>query len=114
MDIKFKEGAISIPQVIIDKSSDTLFRNFIALEQVSCGQHSVTSYVRVMGSLIRSPEDVDLLERLGIIIIKSDLETNASVFFKVYAAKFFLETSAFQICAKRLMIIISLCGVGAD
>nr|XP_017246414.1 PREDICTED: UPF0481 protein At3g47200-like [Daucus carota subsp. sativus] len=81
VDIRYNEGEISIPQVIIGKSSDTVFRNLIALEQTSTGGHSVTSYVKIMSTLIRSPKDADLLEQLGIIK-KSDGETDASAFFE--------------------------------
>ncbi|XP_074349505.1 UPF0481 protein At3g47200-like isoform X1 [Apium graveolens] len=81
VDIGFDAGEISIPQVIVDKSSDTLFRNLIALEQTSFGRQAITSYVKLMRSLIRSPEDAYLLERAGIIITSDEVE-DASAFFK--------------------------------
>ncbi|KAK1355743.1 hypothetical protein POM88_048999 [Heracleum sosnowskyi] len=81
VDIGFDAGDISIPQVIVDKSSDTLFRNLIALEQTSFGRQAITSYVKLMSSLIRSPEDANLLERAGIIITSDEVE-DASAFFK--------------------------------
>lgn len=81
VDIRFINGKIFFPQVIIDKSSDTVFRNLIALEQTNVGRHYVTSYVKLMSTLMRSPEDVNLLERLGIIIKSDDVE-DISTFFK--------------------------------
>ncbi|KAK1381450.1 hypothetical protein POM88_028194 [Heracleum sosnowskyi] len=58
VDIRFIGGILFIPQVFIDRSSDTIFRNLIALEQTSVGRYTVTSYVKLMNTLIRSPEDV--------------------------------------------------------
>lgn len=81
VDIRFIGGILFIPQVFIDKSSDTIFRNLIALEQTSVGRYTVTSYVKLMNTLIRSPEDANLLERLGIIIKADDVE-DISTFFK--------------------------------
>ncbi|KAK1393736.1 hypothetical protein POM88_012792 [Heracleum sosnowskyi] len=81
VDIQFNEGDISIPQVIIDKASDTVFRNLIALEQTSIGRHLVTSYVKTMTTLIQSPKDAYLLEQLGIIT-KIDVEMSTLAFFE--------------------------------
>ncbi|XP_017245225.1 UPF0481 protein At3g47200 isoform X1 [Daucus carota subsp. sativus] len=95
VDIAFDEGEIAIPQVIIDKSSDTLFRNLIALEQTSIGRQAITSYVKLMSSLIRSPEDAYLLERAGIIITSDEVE-DASSFFKSLCREVFFVDFYFE------------------
>ncbi|KAK1381452.1 hypothetical protein POM88_028196 [Heracleum sosnowskyi] len=81
LDIKFINGNFFIPQIVIDKSSETVFRNLIAVEQTSVGRHFVTSYVKLMSTLIRSPDDSNLLERLSIIVKSDDVE-DISTFFK--------------------------------
>ncbi|XP_040372878.1 UPF0481 protein At3g47200 [Rosa chinensis] len=59
---------IKIPPLFIDEVRDSLFRNLIAYEQSSIKiSHHVTSYVILMKSLIRSPRDVKLLKKKGII-----------------------------------------------
>lgn len=80
-DIKFKKGEISIPQVTLDKSCDTVLRNLIALEHTGTGRHTVTSYVKLMSTLIRSKEDAYLLEWIGIIKKSNEIE-DVSEFFK--------------------------------
>lgn len=81
VDVRFIGETLFIPQVTIDKSSDTIFRNLIALEQTSVGAHTVTSYVKLMSTLIRSPEDAKLLEQLDIIVNSDDID-DISTFFK--------------------------------
>ncbi|PRQ42904.1 hypothetical protein RchiOBHm_Chr3g0462701 [Rosa chinensis] len=59
---------INIPPLFIDEVRDSLFRNLIAYEQSSIKiSHHVTSYVILMKSLVRSPRDVKLLRKKGII-----------------------------------------------
>ncbi|BFG36369.1 hypothetical protein CerSpe_226430 [Prunus speciosa] len=68
LKITFKDGVITIPQVLIHDTTSSLFRNLIAYEQCSLGStHGVTSYAFLMKSLIRSPEDIKLLRRKKII-----------------------------------------------
>ncbi|VVA14204.1 PREDICTED: UPF0481 [Prunus dulcis] len=66
--IKFEDGEIKIPQVFIDDTTDSLFRNLIAFEQCHLkSSHHITSYVILMKSLIRSKEDIKLLKKKEII-----------------------------------------------
>lgn len=92
VDIKFNEGEISIPQVII------------------IGRNSITSYVKVMSSLIRSQKDANLLEQLGIIIIESD---EISAFFKslcreVVLADFFFSDLCREVENYKVLLVV--CG----
>lgn len=63
----FEKGELTIPRLIVNDSTETFFRNLIALEQ--CGYYSkdITSYVILMDSFINTPNDVDLLVKRGII-----------------------------------------------
>ncbi|VVA14212.1 PREDICTED: UPF0481 [Prunus dulcis] len=68
LDITFQRGVIKIPPVFIDNTTDPLFRNLIAFEQCHLkSSHHITSYVIFLKSLIRSTEDIKLLQRRGII-----------------------------------------------
>ncbi|KAA8547148.1 hypothetical protein F0562_003586 [Nyssa sinensis] len=67
-DIKFKNGILRIPRLLIHDGTRSLFLNLIAFEQchLDCS-NDITSYVIFMDNLINSPEDVGYLHYCGII-----------------------------------------------
>ncbi|KAI3852307.1 hypothetical protein MKX03_018952 [Papaver bracteatum] len=68
LDIKFKDGVMEIPLIIIQDQKNTLLRNLIAYEQ--CCDGNVTympSYAFFMDSLINTGDDVGVLRKQGII-----------------------------------------------
>lgn len=67
-DIKFKNGVLKIPRLLIHDGTKSLFLNLIAFEQchLDC-TNDITSYVIFMDNLINSPEDVAYLHYYGII-----------------------------------------------
>ncbi|XVF17627.1 hypothetical protein REPUB_Repub10bG0139600 [Reevesia pubescens] len=67
-DIKFKNGILRIPCLLIHDGTKSLFLNLIAFEQccLDCS-NDITSYVIFMDNLINSPEDVAYLHYYGII-----------------------------------------------
>ncbi|XP_030532138.1 UPF0481 protein At3g47200-like [Rhodamnia argentea] len=67
-DIKFEDGILRIPQLVIHEGTRSLFLNLIALEQshLDCSSN-VTSFVIFMHNLINSPEDVRYLREHSII-----------------------------------------------
>ncbi|XP_050373490.1 UPF0481 protein At3g47200-like isoform X2 [Argentina anserina] len=74
MDIHFEEGGwfrngiLKIPQLNVGMSSETLFRNLIAIEQCYHGySNEITSYAIFMDNLISSKEDLELLWKYQII-----------------------------------------------
>ncbi|OVA16507.1 Protein of unknown function DUF247 [Macleaya cordata] len=68
LDIKFNDGVLEIPPVIIQDQTDSLLRNLIASEQCCDGHVTyMTSYAFFMDSLINSADDVGLLRNQGII-----------------------------------------------
>ncbi|OAY65026.1 UPF0481 protein [Ananas comosus] len=75
LDVRFSNGVMEIPCLIIDDSTGSLFRNLIAFEQ-TCPQfgNDVTAYVVFMTQLLSMPDDVTLLARRGIIVdqLRSD------------------------------------------
>ncbi|CAN1844306.1 UPF0481 protein At3g47200 [Linum perenne] len=67
-DMEFKDGKFKIPPLRVHDSTDSLLRNLMAYEQFSHGSGQyMTSYVMLMGRLIDTKEDVQILERRGII-----------------------------------------------
>lgn len=60
-------GELCIPQLTVNDTTETFFRNLIAFEQ-SQHQRHITSYVTLMDSLINTAEDVKLLIKNGIIV----------------------------------------------
>ncbi|GAV63995.1 DUF247 domain-containing protein [Cephalotus follicularis] len=67
-DVKFKNGILSIPRLLIHDSTKSLFLNLIAFEQChfDCS-NDITSYVIFMDNLINSPADVGYLHYCGIL-----------------------------------------------
>ncbi|KAJ4965355.1 hypothetical protein NE237_017204 [Protea cynaroides] len=67
-DIKFENGVLWIPRLLIHDGTKSLFLNLIAFEQchLDCG-HDITAYVIFMDNLINSPEDVGYLHYCDII-----------------------------------------------
>lgn len=67
-DIKFKDGILRMPRLLIHDGTKSLFLNLIALEQchMDCS-NDITSYVIFMDNLINSPADVGYLHYQGII-----------------------------------------------
>ncbi|KAJ8770705.1 hypothetical protein K2173_021352 [Erythroxylum novogranatense] len=67
-DIKFKNGVLMIPRLLIHDGTKSLFLNLIAFEQChfDCS-NDITSYVIFLDNLINSPEDVAYLHYSGII-----------------------------------------------
>lgn len=78
-DIKFKNGILKIPRLLIHDGTKSLFLNLIAYEQchLDC-TNDITSYVIFMDNLINSPSDVSYLHYCGIIEnwLGSDIEVS--------------------------------------
>lgn len=67
-DIKFNNGVLKLPRLLVHDGTKSLFLNLIAFEQchLDC-TNDVTSYVIFMDNLIDSPADVSYLHYCGII-----------------------------------------------
>lgn len=62
-----KAGRLKIPQLTVNDTTETFFRNLIALEQCGNDVKFITSYIIFMDSLINTAEDVELLVKHKII-----------------------------------------------
>ncbi|XP_062004983.1 UPF0481 protein At3g47200-like [Rosa rugosa] len=68
LDMEFTYGSLQIRHFVVDDWTETLFRNLIAFEQ--CHDHKVkyiTQFMFLMGCMIRTPKDADLLVNREII-----------------------------------------------
>ncbi|CAM0145636.1 unnamed protein product [Urochloa decumbens] len=69
LDIRFSNGTIEIPCLIIDRNTESLFRNLIAFEQTSpqFGK-DFTAYIAFLSQLMSIASDVTFLAKNGIIV----------------------------------------------
>ncbi|KAK6929631.1 Protein of unknown function DUF247, plant [Dillenia turbinata] len=69
LNIRFENGVMEVPPLIIDNYTETVFQNLIAYER-HCPDGNpryVSDYIAVMDCLINSTEDVELLRKHGIV-----------------------------------------------
>lgn len=69
LDIKFNNGVMELPCLVVDEHTGTLFRNLIAFEQ-TCPQFGddFIAYIVFLSQLASMPEDVTLLACRGIVV----------------------------------------------
>lgn len=67
LDLEFVNGVLKIPDLRIHDSTEIFFRNLIAFEQCHCTDRYIIHYMTLLGSIINTPADVDLLMDQGII-----------------------------------------------
>lgn len=88
LDIKFVNGVLEIPPIIVNQYTKSLLSNLTALEQCSSDSSSVqyiTSYVVLMKGLIRSDKDAKLLQQRDILTNYDATEKEvAKLFEKLY------------------------------
>ncbi|KAM0844480.1 hypothetical protein ACQ4PT_057040 [Festuca glaucescens] len=69
LEIKFARGVLEIPQLELNDSSESLFRNLIAFEQTYPDTpRDVSTYGVFMNCLVTSPEDMRILDLHGILV----------------------------------------------
>ncbi|KAF3435212.1 hypothetical protein FNV43_RR22299 [Rhamnella rubrinervis] len=85
MNINFVNGVIEIPPLIIEETTEPMFRNMIAYEQCfhRCFD-KVTSYAVLMDNLINSSKDVEHLSDCGIIDNWLSAEKASMLFNNLY------------------------------
>jgi hypothetical protein len=85
LDVKFNDGVLEIPPIIIHDVTETMFRNLISYEQ--CHSHcsdKISSYAILLDSLINTAKDVDILCENKIIENWLNPEDAAQLFNKLY------------------------------
>ncbi|KAJ1256458.1 hypothetical protein BS78_K020700 [Paspalum vaginatum] len=80
LDIRFTNGLIEIPTLVISWHTSSFFKNIIALEQ-TCPEYGnyFTSYCAFLSQIVTKPADVVLLAKTGILVhhMRSDDEVSA-------------------------------------
>ncbi|KAM5574680.1 UPF0481 protein [Rosa sericea] len=66
-DIRFKDGILEIPKLVISDSTELVLRNLIALEQCRRKDLYISDYVCIMDQFVNTPKDVELLVHYGIV-----------------------------------------------
>ncbi|KAL6597786.1 hypothetical protein ACP70R_046591 [Stipagrostis hirtigluma subsp. patula] len=82
-DVMFDGGVMEIPAMVIDDMKRPVLNNLIAFEQSQGVEETrvLTSYVTLMGMLIRTAQDVELLRRRRILVnLLADDEAAAQFF----------------------------------
>ncbi|KAM5558727.1 hypothetical protein ABKV19_020420 [Rosa sericea] len=101
MNIDFKDGVFTIPQLPIAEMTEPLLRNIIALEQCCHGRsHKITSYVILMHSLIASSKDIDFLCEKEIFLNWFSSENAYKIFNKLYDDTFLKHFYYGELCAE--------------
>lgn len=67
MDIGFADGVLKIPNLDLKDSTEIIFRNLLAFEQLHSLDGYITAYLCLLDKLIDTPQDVDLLVQGGVI-----------------------------------------------
>ncbi|KAK9928028.1 hypothetical protein M0R45_025185 [Rubus argutus] len=85
LDIKFSNGVLEIPSLIIQETTEAIFRNLISFEQCYHRCYpGITSYVMLLDCLINTSKDINILCESGIIQNWLNPEEAAQIFNKLY------------------------------
>lgn len=83
LDIYFSNGILQFPPLVINQSTERLFRNLIALEQTRCvNLPCVSSYTCLIHSLVSSDKDEKILEKAGVVTNHLGSEVRVSILFR--------------------------------
>ncbi|ONI26510.1 hypothetical protein PRUPE_1G029800 [Prunus persica] len=102
MNIQFKHGVFTIPQLAIGELTESIFRNLIALEQCYHGRSpKITSYAVLMDNLICSSRDMKLLCENEVLGKWLSPEDGSQFFNKLYndtlLRKFYYSELCFRV-----------------
>ncbi|KAF9666263.1 hypothetical protein SADUNF_Sadunf16G0211400 [Salix dunnii] len=85
LDIKFNNGSLEIPSLLIQETTEVIIRNLISYEQCSpqCTDR-ITSYAVLLSNLINTTKDMDIVTSSGIITNWLSPEEAMQFFNKLY------------------------------
>ncbi|XP_068312464.1 UPF0481 protein At3g47200-like [Pyrus communis] len=68
-DIRFEDGVLEIPKITISDQSEVTLTNLLVYEQSLCQkvENYINDYVVILNILVKTPEDVELLVKNGIV-----------------------------------------------
>ncbi|XVF60077.1 hypothetical protein PTKIN_Ptkin08bG0014400 [Pterospermum kingtungense] len=92
LDVKFRNGVLEIPSLLIQETTETIFRNLISYEQCLPNCDPIfTSYAKVMDNLIDSTGDMELLCKKEVFDNWLSPEDATEFFNKLYNDTFLKE-----------------------
>ncbi|XP_060959445.1 uncharacterized protein LOC115700486 [Cannabis sativa] len=94
LDIKFcsKTGVMVIPELLIQETSETVFRNLISLEQCCPNCEPIfTSYAFLLDNLINGNGDIEVLCKSKAIVSWLNIEDATKLFNRLYIDTFVKE-----------------------
>ncbi|XVF60081.1 hypothetical protein PTKIN_Ptkin08bG0014800 [Pterospermum kingtungense] len=99
LDIRFRNGVLEIPSLLIQETTETIFRNMISYEQSypNCSPR-VTSYAVLLSHLINTPKDLDILCDTGIIDNWLIQEDSTKFFKTLYHDSYVKEFHYLRLC----------------
>lgn len=99
LDIKLRnDHVLEIPPLLIQETTEVVFRNLISYEQCLPGCRPViTSYAILFNNLIKTAKDVNILIEKGIIHNWLNLEDATQFFNKLYLDTYIKEYFYFQL-----------------
>ncbi|KAF5740466.1 hypothetical protein HS088_TW11G00535 [Tripterygium wilfordii] len=99
LDIKFKNGILEVPSILIQEITEDVFRNLISFEQCySKCPAIVTSYAVLLDSLINTETDMNLLCEKGIIDNWLNPEDATQFFNKLYHDTYVKKYYYLELC----------------
>lgn len=101
LDIKFKDGCLEIPPILIHQTTKTAFRNLISFEQCYYSEARVTSYAIFLDNLINTSKDMEMLCEEKIVNNLLNPEDATKFFNKfyhdTYVAKYHYENLGLEV-----------------
>ncbi|GLU15875.1 hypothetical protein SLE2022_323310 [Rubroshorea leprosula] len=84
LDVRFNKGVLEIPHLPSTPWTETIFRNLIIFEQCSIGcTPCMTWYSVLLGCLVATANDVDLISRTGVLKNRLNPEETANLLNRV-------------------------------
>ncbi|KAF2305961.1 hypothetical protein GH714_009164 [Hevea brasiliensis] len=101
LDIKFTDGVLEIPSLLIQETTEVIIRNLISYEQC-CPKCStrITSYAILLDNLINTAKDMDILTDNGIIDNWLNPEDATQFFNKLYHDAYVKKYYYLDLCEK--------------
>eukprot|EP00258_Populus_trichocarpa_P000514 XP_002298611.3 UPF0481 protein At3g47200 [Populus trichocarpa] len=99
LDIKFQNGVLEIPPLLIQETTEVIIRNLISYEQCSpkCTDR-ITSYAVLLDNLINTTKDMDTFTSSGIIDNWLNPDEATQFFNKLYQDAYLKKYYYLQLC----------------
>ncbi|GKV07944.1 hypothetical protein SLEP1_g19640 [Rubroshorea leprosula] len=101
LDVKFVNGTLKMPSILIQETIEPVFRNLISYEQCypNC-QPRITSYAILLDNLINTLEDLDELLESGILINWVNPQDTTQFFKMLYHDAYVKEFYYQKLCSQ--------------